>query len=66
LTGADRARVANAVPATHDRSDDIIGTAVANGHTAFSDYSSSGGMERARDTRQWYVDHGNLLRQALT
>ncbi|MBM7808263.1 hypothetical protein JOD57_004100 [Geodermatophilus bullaregiensis] len=65
LTDADRDRMAAAVLANHEWCYDVIGTAVANGHAAFSRYWTSGTMARAQETRQWYLDHADVLRAAL-
>jgi hypothetical protein len=65
LSDEDRARLVHAVLHNHDRSYDVVGTAAANGHAAFSDYWTSGAMVRARETRQWYLDNAELLREAL-
>ena len=65
LAGADRDRVVDAVLHNHDWSYDIVGTAAARGHAAFSDYWANGAMVRARETRRWYVEHDDLLRSAL-
>ncbi|MEX5718619.1 phosphotransferase [Geodermatophilus maliterrae] len=65
LTDADRDRMASAVLANHEWCYDVIGTAVANGHAAFSRYWTSGTMARAQETRQWYLDHADVLRAAL-
>ncbi len=65
LGGADREQVVPAVLHNHDWSYDIVGAAVERGHAAFSDYWTDGAMERARDTRQWYLANGDLLRRAL-
>jgi hypothetical protein len=66
LTAADRERVVTAVLHNHDWSYDIVGTAAAEGHAAFSDYWANGAMVRARETRQWYVENRDALRRALT
>ena len=65
LTGADRERVVSAVLANHDWSYDVVGTAAANGHAAFSDYWTNGAMDRARETRRWYLDNAGRLHAAL-
>jgi hypothetical protein len=65
LTGADRERVVDAVLANHDWSYDVVGTAAANGHAAFSDYWTRGAMVRSRETRQWYLECAGVLRDAL-
>ncbi len=65
LGAADRERVVSAVLHNHDRSYVTVGAAVARGHAAFSDYWTGGAMERARETRQWYVENTDLLREAL-
>ncbi|SNS83361.1 Phosphotransferase enzyme family protein [Geodermatophilus saharensis] len=65
LTDGDRDRLVSAVLGSHDWSYDVVGTAAANGHPAFTDYWTNGAMVRARETRQWYLDHADLLRDAL-
>ncbi len=65
LTGADRDQLVAAVLANHDWSYDIVSTAAAEGHAAFSDYWARGAMARARETRQWYLENGDRLRRAL-
>jgi hypothetical protein len=65
LDDADRDRLVPAVLANHDWSYDVVGTAAANGHAAFSDYWTSGAMDRARETREWYLENAVLLREAL-
>jgi hypothetical protein len=65
LTGADRDQLVAAVLANHDWSYDIISTAAAEGHAAFSDYWAQGAMARARETRQWYLENSDRLRRAL-
>jgi hypothetical protein len=66
LSDADRDRMAAAVLANHEWCYDVVGTAAANGHAAFAHYLTSGGaMARAQETRQWYLDNADLLRDAL-
>jgi hypothetical protein len=65
LTDADRDGLVAAVLANHDWSYQVVGTAAANGHPAFSDYWTSGAMVRARETREWYLENAALLREAL-
>jgi hypothetical protein len=65
LSGADRALLVDAVLANHDWCYDVVGTAAANGHAAFSDYWSSGAMDRAHATRQWYVEDADVLQEAV-
>ena len=66
LSDADRARLVPAVRQNHEWSYDIVGTAAAHGHAAFSAYWAGGGMQRAAETRAWYVDSADLLAEALT
>ena len=66
LSEVDRERLVSAVLQNHDWCYDVVGTAAADGHTGFSDYWSSGAMERAERTRQWYVSNADLLRAALS
>jgi phosphotransferase family enzyme len=65
LPAADRHRLLPAVRRNHDWSYDIVGTAAANGHAAFSDYCSGGARQRATETRRWYRDSAGLLAAAL-
>lgn len=65
LTGDDRERVVHAVLDNHDWSYDIVGTAAARGHAAFSEYWANGAMLRARETRRWYTENRDLLHTAL-
>jgi hypothetical protein len=65
LADADREHLLSAVSHNHEWSYDIVGTAAANGHAAFSDYWAGGGMQRAAATGQWYVDTVDLLEEAL-
>jgi hypothetical protein len=62
---ADRERLVEAVRQNHEWCYDIIGTAAANGHAGFSQYCATGAMERAERTHRWYLDNGDLLRDAL-
>ena len=62
----DRARLVSAVRQNHEWSYDIVGTAAANGHAAFSAYWAGGAMQRAADTRAWYADSADLLADALS
>ena len=64
LDDAGRDELVSAVRRSHDWSYDIIGTAAANGHAAFSEYLSSA-RERAARTRQFYLDSAEQLRAAL-
>jgi hypothetical protein len=65
LPAAERHRLLSAVRRNHDWSYDIIGTAAANGHAAFSDYWSGGARQRAAETRRWYRDSAAVLAGAL-
>ena len=65
LSAPDRAHLVQAVLQNHDWSYDVIGTAAANGHAAFADYLATGAGERARDTRQWYLDNADVLHRAV-
>ncbi|WP_448607733.1 phosphotransferase [Geodermatophilus sp. URMC 60] len=66
LSDTDRARLVSAVRHNHEWSYDIIGTAAANGHAAFSAYWTGGAMKRAERTRRWYLDNADVLQQALS
>ncbi|PRY48947.1 phosphotransferase family enzyme [Geodermatophilus tzadiensis] len=67
LDGAGRDRLAAAVLANHEWCYDVVTTAAANGHAAFARYWWAGGaMRRAAETRQWYLDSADLLRDALS
>jgi Ser/Thr protein kinase RdoA (MazF antagonist) len=65
LADADRERLVPAIRQNHEWSYDIVGSAAANGHTAFSEYWTGGAMARAQHTREWYLDNADLLRDAL-
>ena len=65
LDGADRDDLLTAVAMNHDWSYDVIGAAIARGHTAFTEYWHGGGEARAARTRRWYLDAGEELRRAL-
>ena len=65
LAESDRVRLVPAVMQNHEWSYDSVGIAAANGHAAFSDYWTGGGMERAHTTRQWYLDNADVLREVL-
>jgi hypothetical protein len=65
LVGPDRGAVVSAVRENHGWCYDIIGSAAANGHAAFSDYWANGAMQRARRTGQWYLHNADLLQEAL-
>ncbi len=66
VSDTDRARLVSAVRQNHEWSYDIVGTAAANGHAAFSAYWAGGAMQRAAETRAWYADSADLLAQALS
>ncbi len=66
LSDTDRARLVSAVRHNHEWSYDIVGTAAANGHPAFSAYWAGGAMQRAAETRAWYRDSADLLAEALS
>jgi Phosphotransferase enzyme family len=65
LDRGEREAVVRAVLHNHDWSYDVIGTAAANGHSAFSDYLAGGARSRAERARRWYAENADLLRQAL-
>jgi hypothetical protein len=65
LDTAGRDDLVSAVRHNHEWSYDIIDTAAANGHAAFSEYWAGGARERAEQTRQWYLDSADELRSAL-
>jgi hypothetical protein len=65
LDRGEREAVVRAVLHNHDWSYDVIGTAAANGHSAFSDYLAGGARARAERARRWYAENADLLRQAL-
>ena len=65
LSDADRARLVSAVRHNHEWSYDIVGTAAANGHAAFSAYWTGGAVKRAERTRRWYLDNAQVLQPAL-
>jgi serine/threonine protein kinase len=65
LADPDRIRLVSAVLENHDWSYDIVGGAAANGHAAFSRYWANGAMERAHNTRQWYLDNADALHDVL-
>ena len=60
-----REAVVGAVAQNHDWSYDVVGTAAANGHPAFSEYLAGGAGARAERTRRWYAENVDLLREAL-
>ena len=66
LSDADRARLVSAVRHNHEWSYDIVGTAAANGHPAFSAYWDGGAMQRAAEIQAWYLDSADLLAEALS
>ena len=66
VSDTDRARLVPAVRQNHEWSYDIVGTAAANGHAAFSAYWTGGAMHRAAETRAWYLDSADLLTEALS
>jgi hypothetical protein len=66
LLDPDRARLVSAVVHNHDWCYDVVGTAAGNGHAAFADYLAAGAGERARETRQWYLDNADVLQRAVT
>jgi hypothetical protein len=66
VSDTDRARLVSAVRHNHEWSYDIVGTAAANGHPAFSAYWAGGAMQRAAETRAWYTDSADLLAGALS
>jgi hypothetical protein len=66
--GLDRREREALVPAilrNHEWLYDIVGTAAAHGHVGFSEYWAAGAMERAEQTRRWYLDNADMLQQAL-
>ena len=65
LDRGEREAVVRAVVPNHDWSYDVVGTAAAEGHTAFSEYLAGGARARAERTRRWYAENADLLRQAL-
>ena len=65
LADADRERLVPAVRQNHEWCYDIVGSAAADGHTAFAEYWMGGAMARAHETRGWYLDNADLLRGAL-
>ncbi|HST98347.1 MAG TPA: aminoglycoside phosphotransferase, partial [Geodermatophilus sp.] len=65
LDRGDREALVPAVLHNHQWLYDIVGTAAANGHPAFSEYLAGGAMRRAEGTRRWYLDNADVLRQAL-
>jgi hypothetical protein len=64
-TRDERELLVSAVRQNHEWSYDIIGTAAAKGHAAFSDYWIGGALKRATQTYQWYLDNEDALRSAL-
>lgn len=65
LDRGEREAVVRAVVPNHDWSYDVVGTAAANGHPAFSEYLAGGARARAERARRWYDENADLLRQAL-
>jgi hypothetical protein len=65
LDDAGRAELPAAVRRSHDWSYDIVGTAAANGHAAFSEYWARA-RDRAERTRRWYADSAEQLAAALS
>jgi hypothetical protein len=65
LADLDRVPLVSAVLHNHDWCYDVVGTAAANGHSAFSDYLAGGAMERAHATRRWYLAQADVLQEAL-
>ena len=64
LSDADRDDLVSAVRHNHEWSYDIVDTAAANGHAAFTEYWAVA-RGRAERARQWYVDRADQLREAL-
>jgi hypothetical protein len=65
LSDADRSRLVGAVLHNHEWCYDIVRSAAAQGHAGFSEYVDSGGVRRAEQTYQWYLDNEDLLQAAL-
>jgi hypothetical protein len=65
LADRDRVRLVSAILQNHDWCYDVVGIAAAHGHAAFSEYLAGGAMERARETRQWYLTNADVLQEAL-
>jgi Ser/Thr protein kinase RdoA (MazF antagonist) len=65
LAREDRHRLVEAIRQNHNRSYDLVSSAVANGHAGFADYCASGALVRAAQTHQWYLDNGHGLQNAL-
>ena len=65
LADTDRDRLVPAIRQNHEWCYDIVGSAAADGHTAFSEYWAGGAMARAHETHAWYLDNADLLRDAL-
>lgn len=65
LDRGEREAVVRAVVHNHDWCYDVVGTAAANGHAAFSEYLVGGAQARADRTRRWYADNAHRLRGAL-
>jgi hypothetical protein len=64
LAEHDRPRLVSAVLQNHEWCYDVVGVAAANGHAAFTEYWGAA-MERAQATRQWYLDHSDLLHDVV-
>jgi hypothetical protein len=64
LDDAERGDVVPAIRLSHEWSYENIGSAVAHGHAAFSEYWA-GARERAERTGRWYLDHADRLLAAL-
>jgi len=65
LDGGEREAVVHAVVRNHDWCYDVVGTAAANGHAAFSEYLVGGAQDRADRARRWYADNAGRLQEAL-
>ncbi|MGR6963304.1 phosphotransferase [Geodermatophilus sp. URMC 61] len=65
LDRGEREAVVRAVLRNHDWCYDVVGTAAANGHAAFSEYLVGGAQDRAERARRWYADNADRLREAL-
>jgi hypothetical protein len=65
LDDLERVRLVPAVLQNHEWCYDIVGVAAAGGHAAFSRYLVGGAMDRAQETREWYLDNGDVLRDVL-
>jgi hypothetical protein len=64
LSEEDRDDLVSAVRHNHEWSYEIVDTAAANGHAAFSEYWADA-RGRAGRARQWYLDGADELRDAL-